>query len=129
MLWQYAPVAKMNIRIQMKESSQMKARVKPLNDMINDEVRRQVKNARSDIYDEVSADVVRQTIACCLLYLDKTYEFREKRLRKVVSGILGFLELKPFGKSINSVTAMEYLKEKYGIDLDELSVIAEETKQ
>lgn len=113
----------------MKGSSQMKARVKPLNDMINDEVRKQVKNARSDIYDEVSADVVRQTIACCLLYLDKTYEFREKRLRKVVSGILGFLELKPFGKSINSVTAMEYLKEKYGIDLDELSVIAEETKQ
>lgn len=105
----------------------MKARVKPLNDMINEEVKKQVKQARDDIYDEVSEDVVRQTIACCLLYLDKAYGFREKRLRGVISGILGFLELKPFGKDINSVIAIEYMKEKYGIDLDELSVIANES--
>lgn len=107
----------------------MKARVKPLNDMINEEVQKQVKQARSDIYDEVSEDIVKQTIACCLIYLDKTYGFREKRLRSVVSGIIGFLELKPFGHEINPVTAIEYLKEKYGIDLDEMSVIAEEPKQ
>lgn len=107
----------------------MKARVKPLNDMINEEVKKQVKQARSDLYDEVSEDVVRQTIACCLFYLDKTYGFREKRLRGVISGILDFLELKPFGKEINSVTIIEYLKEQYGIDLDEMTVITEDQKQ
>lgn len=107
----------------------MKARVKPLNDIINEEVKKQVKQARSDIYDEVSEDIVRQTIACCLIYLDKTYGFREKRLRGVISGILGFLELKPFGHEVTSVTAIEYLKDKYGIDLDEMSVIAEEQKR
>lgn len=96
----------------------MKAKVKTLNEMIDEEVKKQVRQARSDIYDEVSEDVVRQTIACCLLYLDKVYGFREKRLRGVVSGIIGFLELKPFGHEINPVTAIEYLKEKYGIDLD-----------
>lgn len=92
-------------------------------------LKKQVNQARSDIYDEVSEDIVRQTIACCLIYLDKAYGFREKRLRGVISGIIGFLELKPFGHEINPVTAIAYLKEKYGIDLDEMSVIAEEQKQ
>lgn len=107
----------------------MKVKVKTLNEMIDEEVKKQVNQARSDIYDEVSEDIVRQTIACCLIYLDKAYGFREKRLRGVISGIIGFLELKPFGHEINPVTAIEYLKEKYGIDLDEMSVIAEEQKQ
>lgn len=107
----------------------MKVKVKTINEMVDAEVRKQVRKARSEICDDVSEDVVRQTIACCLLYLDKAYGFREKRLHDVVSGILGFLELKPFGHEINSVTAIEYLKNKYGIDLDEMSVIAEEQKR
>ena len=108
----------------------MKARIKTINEMVNEEVRKHIKKARSDIYDDVAEDIVRQTIACCLFYLDKTFGFREKRLKNVVSGIINFLELKPFGKSLNAVDIMKYLKEEYNIDLDEINIItADETEK
>ncbi len=104
----------------------MKARIKPLNQLVDEEVQKQVKRARNEIYDDVCEDLVRQTMACCLFYLDKTYGFRKKRLSEVMQGIISIMQLKPFGKSIDSVQVIKYLKEQYGINMDELKVIADE---
>lgn len=104
----------------------MKARIKPLNQLVDEEVQKQVKRVRNEIYDDVCEDLVRQTMACCLFYLDKTYGFRKKRLSETMQGIISIMQLKPFGKAIDSIQVIKYLKEQYDIDLDELKVIADE---
>lgn len=104
----------------------MKARIKSLNQLVDEEVQKQVKQARNEIYDDVCEDIVRQTIACCLFYLDKTYGFRKKRLSEVVQGIVSIMQLKPFGKTIDAVQVMNYLQDQYDINLDELKVISNE---
>lgn len=101
----------------------MKARIKkPLNQLINEEVQKQVKQARDAIYDDVAEDIVRQTIACCLLYLNKTHGFGKKRLKDTMYGIVSLMQIKPLGKDIKTVDVIEYLKGEYNLDIDELEV-------
>lgn len=103
----------------------MKVRIKSVNDIVNDEIKKQLNDFRSDIYDEISEDVVKQTIACCLCVLDKSYGFRKKRLESMVRSIADMLNIQPFGKSIRTDDCIKYLKEQYNIDLDEIKIITE----
>lgn len=104
----------------------MKSRVKTLNTMIDEEVKKQVKQARSDIYEDVANDIVSQTIACVLYYLDKTYGFRKKRLRSVVEGTQSIMSTKVLGKGFDSVDVIGYMKDTYNIDLENINIIFED---
>lgn len=119
------PVTIQNVGIVhiIKGKRVMKARIKkPLNQLINEEVQKQVKQARDAIYDDVAEDIVRQTIACCLLYLNKTHGFGKKRLKDTMYGIVSLMQIKPLGKDIKTVDVIEYLKGEYNLDIDELEV-------
>ena len=84
--------------------------------------KREAYKMRDKMYDDVALDVTRQTLACCLLYLEKRYGFRKKRLTNVVEGIESMMTSTFFDKEMNPVEIMKYLKETYDIDLDSLKV-------
>lgn len=84
--------------------------------------KREAHKMRDKMYDDVALDVTRQTLACCLLYLEKRYGFKKKRLTNVVEGVESMMQLNPFGKEMNPIEIMKYLKETYDIDLDSLKV-------
>lgn len=93
-----------------------------MNSTIKRIAKREASKMRSDIYDDVTVDVTRQTLACCLLYLEKKYGFKKKRLTNVVEGVESMMQLNPFDKEMNPIEIMKYLKETYDIDLDSLKV-------
>lgn len=84
--------------------------------------KREAEKMRSDIYDDVALDVTRQSLACCLLYLEKRYGFRKKRLTNIIEGIESMMSGEFFGKEMNPVEIMKYLKDEYDIDLGSLKV-------
>lgn len=93
-----------------------------MNSTIKRIAKREASKMRSDIYDDVTADVTRQTLACCLLYFEKEYGFKKKRLTSVIEGVEALMSSNPFGKEMNPIEIMSYLKEKYDIDLDSIKV-------
>ena len=96
----------------------MKSRLPTLERKIKDEVAKQMRAERSKIYDEVSSDVVRQTIALCASCLEKQFDFEPDQIREFINSTYTLLSCRPFGKSITSLDALEYIKTEYGIDLD-----------
>ena len=84
--------------------------------------KREAHKMRDKMYDDVALDVTRQTLACCLLYLEKRYGFKKKRLTNVVEGIESMMTSTFFDKEMNPVEIIKYLKETYDIDLDSLKV-------
>lgn len=93
-----------------------------MNSTIKRIAKREASKMRSDIYDDVAVDVTRQTLACCLLYLEKRYGFKKKRLTNVIEGIESMMTSTFFEKEMNPVEVIEYLKETYDIDLDRLRI-------
>lgn len=93
-----------------------------MNSTVRRIAKREAEKMRSDIYDDVALDVTRQTLACCLLYLEKRYGFKKKRLTNVIEGIESMMTSTFFEKEMNPIEIMKYLKETYDIDLDSLKV-------
>lgn len=94
----------------------MKCRVKTLNDMVHDEVSKELKKARNRIYDEITADVVNQTIGWFLYHLDVKCGYRSKRLTDMVNGLQETIA-EATNDGISPIEVAQHLKNKYGIDL------------
>ena len=76
----------------------------------------------SRAYDVVSVDVVHQTVACCLLYLEKRYGFDGSELKNCLEGLDAMMNTEFFGKEINPIEVIDYLKDTYGIDVNNMKV-------
>ena len=100
----------------------MKSRLPTLERRIKEDVSKQLRAERSKIYDDVSADVVRQAVASCAVILEKQYGFDAERLHEFTRSVFAMISCKPFGKDITAVEALAYLKSKYGIDLDSYTI-------
>lgn len=100
----------------------MKSRIRPINDIVQDEVRKAVTAARNEIYDDVSEDIVHQTIACCLLYMEQAYGFRKERLKKVAYGIADMMTNDPSGCAMSPPDILKYIKDRYEIDVESIGV-------
>lgn len=67
-------------------------------------------------------DVIPQVLAVVLLTLNKDFGFGEKRLRRCISGMKSYFKLmntEIFNRKITTLDCLKYLKDEYGIDLDE----------
>lgn len=71
---------------------------------------------RERIREEITDDVVRQTIAWFLYYLDAKCGYREKRLTQTVNGITDVISTAT-ENGLTPTEIVQYLKEKYGIEL------------
>jgi hypothetical protein len=79
--------------------------------------------ATNDIYKTALEDGVRQGIAACLLCLNMHYNWKEKRLSRFAGGVQDILKLPSvLGKDIDGNTVVEYLRNEFGIDIDELEM-------
>lgn len=107
----------------------MKSRLPTLERRIKEEVARQVKQERSMLYDEVSADVVRQAVAVSAFCLEKGFEFTADDIKRFIDDVFTILDFKPFGHEITSPNIIEYIKSKYSIDLDEYQVLTKDEKK
>lgn len=79
--------------------------------------------ATNDIYKTALEDGVRQGIAACLLCLNMHYDWKEKRLSRFAGGVQDILKLPSIlGKDIDGNTVIEYLRNEFDIDIDELEM-------
>ena len=79
--------------------------------------------ATNDIYKTALEDGVRQGIAACLLCLTMHYNWKEKRLSRFAGGVQDILKLPSvLGKDIDGNTVVEYFRNEFGIDIDELEM-------
>lgn len=77
----------------------------------------------NDIYKTALEDGVRQGIAACLLCLNMHYDWKEKRLSRFAGGVQDILKLPSvLGKDIDGNTVVEYLRNEFDIDIDELEM-------
>ena len=77
----------------------------------------------NDIYKTALEDGVRQGIAACLLCLNMHYDWKEKRLSRFAGGVQDILKLPSvLGKDIDGNTVVEYFRNEFGIDIDELEM-------
>ena len=75
------------------------------------------------IYKTALEDGVRQGIAACLLCLNMHYDWKEKRLSRFAGGVQDILKLPSvLGKDIDGNTVVEYLRNEFGIDIDEMEM-------
>lgn len=79
--------------------------------------------ATNDIYKTALEDGVRQGIAACLLCLNMHYDWKEKRLSRFAGGVQNILNLPSvLGEGIDGNTVVEYLRNEFNIDIDELEM-------
>lgn len=77
----------------------------------------------NDIYKTALKDGVRQGIAACLLCLNMHYDWKEKRLSRFTGGVQDILKLPgAMDKDIDGNTVAEYLRNEFGINIDELEM-------
>lgn len=102
----------------------MKARTITLGET---EIRRRVaeeyEKKKEEVYEAVIRDVLPQFMAVCMVELNKGHGFGRKRLASFLTGVKSQFPLMDgvgiLGKKFNTLTCLSYLKEKYGIDVDE----------
>lgn len=84
------------------------------------QVKKEVERKYKEIFDLAIDEVTYQIYAVMLTTLDKSYGWREKRLRKLIKEmecIVKMMVSKPLDDKFDAYQCEEYLKNKYGIDL------------
>ena len=100
----------------------MKARILTSEKAVRDKVREEYQKYKDEVYRDVMEDVIPQVLAVVLLTLNKDFGFGEKRLRRCISGMKSYFKLmntEIFNRKITTLDCLKYLKDEYGIDLDE----------
>lgn len=84
---------------------------------------REIAQQEIDKYaDKFSEIIANQVFACCCYVLHLEFGFGGKRLKRLKDGfedIADLMEQGVIGKEFNATQAVEWLKSKYGIDLNE----------
>ena len=84
------------------------------------QVKKEVERKYKEIFDLAVDEVTYQIYAVMLTTLDKSYGFREKRLRKFIKEVEAIVKLMVSNSTrygLDAYKCEEYLKSKYGIDL------------
>ena len=105
----------------------MKARYKNKYFVTVEDIEREVKrecDAKIDaVYEEVKNDVASQIMAVCCMTLNKEFGFGKVRLNRFYEGVNDFFKLMAtngvFGKEFTPIHCIDWLRDKYGINLDE----------
>ena len=93
-------------------------------DQIRKMVKQEVALQYDKIYEECAENIMRQTLASVLLCLERTRDYKKKRLNDFLNDLKNWIDVmnKPTdlnGKWNNNDNII-YFKEKYGIDLCEM---------
>lgn len=78
---------------------------------------------REYLYQECYKDVGTQCLAMCLYTLDKRYGWKKQRLTEFTEAVKDtskMLDTLTFNGRADAVDCREYVKDRYGIDLEEL---------
>lgn len=78
---------------------------------------------REHVYQECYKDIGTQCLAVCLYTLDKRYGWKKQRLTEfseAVKDTSKMLDTLTFRDRADAIDCREYVKDRYGIDLDEL---------
>lgn len=78
---------------------------------------------RQAIYQECYKDIGTQCLAMCLYTLDKRYGWKKQRLTEFTEAVKDtskMLDTLTFNGRADAIDCREYVKKRYGIDLDEL---------
>ena len=78
---------------------------------------------RENLYQECYKDIGTQCLAMCLYTLDKRYGWKKQRLTEFTEAVKDtskMLDTLTFNGKADAVDCREYVKDRYGIDLDEL---------
>ena len=78
---------------------------------------------RQRIFAEVYKDIGTQCLAMCLYTLDKRYGWKKQRLTEFTEAVKDtskMLDTLTFKGRADAIDCREYVKDRYGIDLDEL---------
>ena len=102
----------------------MKARLITIGESeIRQRVEEEYQKKKDQIYESVIQDVLPQFMSVCMVELNKEFGFGEKRLRSVLDGVKDHFKLMDgvgiMNHQYSTLDCLTYLKEKYGIDLDE----------
>ena len=92
---------------------------------IDKEIRKGVKQEltkyKDDIYDKVTWDVFQQALACCFIALEQM-GWGKKRLtdfKNKVDDVTHMMYTGFMGREVTTRDALQHMKDKYGIDLNE----------
>ena len=101
----------------------MKARIVTSEKAIRQKVQEEYQKYKDEVYRQVLEDVIPQVLGVVLLTLNSHFGFGEKRLRRVIAGMKAYFKLMDgveiLNRKLTPLDCLEYLKDKYGIDLDE----------
>ena len=78
---------------------------------------------REHVYQECYKDIGTQCLAVCLYTLDKRYGWKKQRLTEFTEAVKDtskMLDTLTFRGRADAIDCREYVKDRYGIDLDEL---------
>lgn len=76
---------------------------------------------RDTVYENVIKDVLPQFISVCMIILNRENGFGKKRLTKLLDSVKAEFKIMNcgiFGKNYDPLDCLEFLKNKYGIDVD-----------
>lgn len=77
---------------------------------------------KDDVYENVIKDVIPQFMSVCMMILNRENGFGKKRLTKLLDSVKAeFIIMNGgiFGKNYDPLDCLKFLKEKYGIDVDD----------
>ena len=78
---------------------------------------------REHVYQECYKDIGTQCLAVCLYTLDKRYGWKKQRLTEFTEAVKDtskMLDTLTFRGRADAIDCREYVKDRYGIDLEEL---------
>lgn len=81
------------------------------------------ERSREYLYQECYKDIGTQCLAMCLYTLDKRYGWKKQRLTEFTEAVKDtskMLDTLTFNGRADAIDCRKYVKDRYGIDLDEL---------
>ena len=72
---------------------------------------------KEQYFKEWSNDIMTQTLSAILICLERNYDFKQKRLKNFISQLHLWLDVMEENSDWTNQSNIDYLKEKYGIDL------------
>lgn len=91
-------------------------------------IKEEFEKRYEELFNSARKDLSAQLMAVVLVTLDKTYGFKGKRLKRFIQDVEANFKLiidNSFATKTDTQTYIDYIKDKYGIDLDEEIKICE----
>lgn len=89
---------------------------------VNQAVKQEWQNYEQTVFEQCKRDILAQVMAVCLMSLKTRYGFGQKRITDFyydVKGTFYNMDKGLLGQKYTTVDCIKYVKDNYGIDLDE----------